>query len=169
MNCKTIQELLITDYIDNELDSNSKKEIEKHLESCVKCREFYQNVYKVSVEPFRNSKDAVIPEELWQSVKASIQREEKETILEKFRKKLIGILVFPRIAVAASIVLFVVVSVSYFYISRDSEVGIYVAEQKQEVTYSDVQDEFYQSFDVAENDSMLYEDNFETIIEETFL
>ena len=47
MNCKKAQELMLTDYLDDEISEKEKARIEEHLESCQKCREFSIDAKKV--------------------------------------------------------------------------------------------------------------------------
>ena len=49
-NCKKSQELMLTDYLDDQMTAKEKARIEEHLESCRKCREFSIAARKVGNE-----------------------------------------------------------------------------------------------------------------------
>lgn len=74
MNCREIQDIIITDYVDNELDGNTKREIDRHVQGCVSCREFMDAVLKTSVEPLRAATPAVPPAFLWQRIANGLER-----------------------------------------------------------------------------------------------
>ena len=76
MKCEQIQELLLTDYLDGQLDGNGLKSIEEHLSDCPGCREFLAAARKITVEPFSSSKKVFLsPEDVWQKIKQQIGRE----------------------------------------------------------------------------------------------
>ena len=52
MKCQDIQDQLLTGFLDNELSSDKKALIEKHLVECAPCREFLVAVKKVN-DPMR--------------------------------------------------------------------------------------------------------------------
>ena len=60
MNCKDFLEL-ISLYIDSEIDDIQKKEFEKHLNDCKKCRTEYENVLSV-VSMLKDLPDEELPE-----------------------------------------------------------------------------------------------------------
>jgi anti-sigma factor RsiW len=41
MNCQDIQDLLLTEFLDNEIGSDKKVQVDAHLAACPECREFY--------------------------------------------------------------------------------------------------------------------------------
>ena len=80
MNCKKIQELIITDYLDNEVSAAVREEVRAHLASCPGCREFEQAVRRSASEPFRKMKRQEPSAEIWQRIKAALeQKQEKES------------------------------------------------------------------------------------------
>ncbi len=79
MDCKKIQELIITDYLDNEASAAVREEVRAHLSSCAGCREFEQAVRRLTSEPFRKIKRQEPPVEIWQRIQDSLeQKQEKE-------------------------------------------------------------------------------------------
>jgi len=75
VDCKRIQELLMTDYIDGELKPPRKEDIEVHLKVCRECREFKLGVEKAAVKPFRDSGLINPPDYLWHRIKDSLAAE----------------------------------------------------------------------------------------------
>ena len=56
MNCKKIQEWILTDYLDGEMSQDQKDVLEKHISSCSECKRFLFAAKETVVEPFVNSK-----------------------------------------------------------------------------------------------------------------
>lgn len=71
--CKKIQELILTDYLDGEINEAS---IDKHIASCEECRKFIAVVKKTTVEPLKNSKKDVLSQEIvWSKIQKEISKE----------------------------------------------------------------------------------------------
>ncbi|MBM4128995.1 MAG: zf-HC2 domain-containing protein, partial [Nitrospira sp.] len=62
MNCEKIQELILTDYLDGEIDKRQEEFIKQHLATCIGCQEFLSIAQKTVVEPFLNA-GKVTPDE----------------------------------------------------------------------------------------------------------
>lgn len=77
MNCERIRDIIITDYIDHELDEKKQKEIEDHLSNCANCRAFEKALITAVVEPLRNSPAVNLPETLWSKIRNSLEQEEE--------------------------------------------------------------------------------------------
>jgi len=75
MNCKRVRELIITDYIDKELDEKTMKEVEAHIKICEGCGAFEKSLIQAAVEPFKGVRDINPPEYLWRRIKEGIERE----------------------------------------------------------------------------------------------
>jgi len=78
MKCGEIRDIIITEYIDNEIDAKVRGEMELHLSICAGCHEFKEALLSGIVEPLRNAEPAVAPEALWFKVRSAIERLEKE-------------------------------------------------------------------------------------------
>lgn len=76
MKCDQIQEVLLTDYLDQELNGTRLKEVEAHLAACSACREFL-NAVKASIEfPLQKSSRIELSKDvIWQNIKSQIQPE----------------------------------------------------------------------------------------------
>jgi len=103
MNCTDARHIIITDYIDNEVDAGARGEIELHLSSCPACRTFKEAVFSGISEPLRNALDFTPPQALWYKVRARIERLEEPVSIGTIISSL-----FPKwvnVAAIASIVL----------------------------------------------------------------
>ena len=76
MSCKTIQDLIITDYLDKETNAAVQKEIQAHLNTCAGCRAFEKSVRERVSQPLRSIGQVKPPEEVWQRIKQSIAEEQ---------------------------------------------------------------------------------------------
>jgi len=105
--CEDFKELILTDYIDGELDKDLAGSIEDHLLDCSECRAFFKEVKSNTASPFQQALYQPVPAELWDTIKQRI--EEKGHVvspLEYFIDKIKGLAAFPRIVpVFASLVL----------------------------------------------------------------
>jgi predicted anti-sigma-YlaC factor YlaD len=77
MKCKTVQELILTDYADDQLSEEKKKLVEQHLAICEHCREYELLTKKSVIEPFNFAKRVNPPESLWYTIKEQIEGEEE--------------------------------------------------------------------------------------------
>lgn len=72
--CKRIQELILTDYLDDEIN---KESVDKHIASCKACREFLALAKKVTIEPLKNSKKNHLSQDvIWSRIQNEIKSEE---------------------------------------------------------------------------------------------
>ena len=76
MKCKKIQELILTDYLDDELDENKKDYIEQHLVHCHQCKEFSIIARDAVIKPFANLERVCAPESNWTQVREAILAEQ---------------------------------------------------------------------------------------------
>ena len=77
MNCEKIQELILTDYLDDQMDKSQKKYLEEHLARCPHCLEFSETVKKAAFEPFVNADKPNPPESVWSNIEESILAEQQ--------------------------------------------------------------------------------------------
>ncbi|MBN2483926.1 MAG: zf-HC2 domain-containing protein [Candidatus Omnitrophica bacterium] len=136
MNCKKIKDIIITDYIDGQLTSRIRQQIDGHLDRCEECRAFAQKVKETVVLPFKPAAQPEDPPEfVWERIRSSVQKEESllQRIGRKAARYVCGILYLPRPALAAVlsvVVLFVVVSsVQIPALQRKTAVNSYLSEQ----------------------------------------
>ena len=119
--CKEFKDLILTDYIDGELDEKTKGQLEGHLRACSPCREFADEAKAQLVTPFAQASRAAVPEDLWRSIEESIVGEGEETLpVQSWIDRLIGSLALPRLApVLLSFILFISVG---FWMLRGHQV-----------------------------------------------
>jgi hypothetical protein len=72
MQCAKIKDIIITDYIDNELDAKTRADIDSHLEACSECRAFKEDVFNTAVKPFRRPTLEPVPAFIWGSIRNKI-------------------------------------------------------------------------------------------------
>ena len=84
MECKKIQELLLTDYIDGEAGDTLKNEVEEHVSSCHTCRQFKQDLLITAIEPFRKARETKAPDFVWNHIKEAL--EQSAIVLEEREK-----------------------------------------------------------------------------------
>lgn len=78
MNCKEIQDLILTDYIDQELDLQEKKQVDQHLESCASCQALLSSVTKQACEPFDSTEKVCAPQSVWNEIKQAIDVQDQQ-------------------------------------------------------------------------------------------
>jgi len=105
--CDHFKDLILTDYIDGELDKNVRESLEGHLLSCRDCQAFVQEVKNNAVSPFQKACRQPVPVEIWQTIREDIEQEyTKQNPLEDFIERLKGLVFVPRfIPVFASVIL----------------------------------------------------------------
>lgn len=135
MNCNKTQKLLLTDYIDGEINERLLKKVENHLLGCNRCRQFLQTLQKRAIEPFRKNQEVQVPEELWQRIKNTIKTVEKEQTA-KLRPYLLSGFRFPfRVprpvfsVIAAVLVIVVSVIIIRVSFNKKDSINIYLQEQ----------------------------------------
>ena len=108
--CDYFKDLILTDYIDGELDKNLAGELESHLLDCGDCRAFLKEVKTLPLPCSANVRLALrqpVPAELWDAIKQNIEHENQKTSpVADFVDQLKGLIVFPRLVpVFASLVI----------------------------------------------------------------
>ncbi len=82
MNCKKIQELILTNYLDQEMPQDKQKELESHIASCSECSEFLALAKETTIEPLANIKtDNLSQDIVWSKIQKEIQ-EEKQSLID---------------------------------------------------------------------------------------
>lgn len=75
MNCSKFRDIIITDYVDGELDEQGKQEIDRHLQSCAACRSFAAAVSKITVDSLRKAEMEEPPAFLWARIKSHLEQD----------------------------------------------------------------------------------------------
>lgn len=79
MECKKVQDRLLTDYLDKELGAGENSGIESHLSGCAHCREFLTAVQKSAVVPFKEAREMQPDSAVWQRIQERIEAERERS------------------------------------------------------------------------------------------
>jgi hypothetical protein len=80
MNCKEIQDIILTDYIDNELGSEELKAVELHLKQCPDCSSFKEDLFSSAVLPLRNVKPAILHPAAWIKIREALEQDKRDSM-----------------------------------------------------------------------------------------
>lgn len=141
MNCEEIREMLLTDYIDGELDADAALVVKRHLASCGSCRAFEASVREAAVEPFKEAPVVAPPAHIWKGIENAIGRETPA------RRPF----AFPRsVFVAATVAMLIVAAavVARIRYAEQRDLGLYVAEEMLSLS------------SLGENGASLYDDEW---------
>lgn len=88
MRCERVQELILTDYIDGELDENIRSQVREHILACPECHSLELAVSENAVYPFASSARVEPPAYILERVKERIASEEagRVGVLEDARR-----------------------------------------------------------------------------------
>jgi len=89
MDCKKARDLILGDYFDGYLNDYDKYKLEGHIDFCPSCQKLADGVRENAVMPFEKIHDQPVPVELWESIKAAI---EKKRCRHTFKDRLLGFL-----------------------------------------------------------------------------
>jgi hypothetical protein len=105
--CDHFKDLILTDYMDKELDKDLSESLESHLLDCSDCRAFFKDVKDAVALPFQQASHQPVPAELWSAVKEGIEHANQAgDPLADFIERLKGFIVFPKmVPVFASVIL----------------------------------------------------------------
>ena len=65
----------MTDFLDGELDSSRRHQIDDHLKTCPACLEVKQHILEASVHPFQGLTQIKPPKSVWEGIET--QQDEK--------------------------------------------------------------------------------------------
>lgn len=164
MKCDKIKELILTDYIDDQLDLKIKREVTQHIASCEGCKRYLESVKKYTIDTFSKDAPQTPPDEIWQNIEENIKTRQSKRRLIDIRELFYlrpslkrGVFAFATVAA----MLLMMVS---FYIGKQStrkNVNIYLSDQA---------DFLYSLGGNNGNGELLLNDSgFKTGIEEYFL
>lgn len=166
MKCKKVKDIILTDYLDEQLNEDQKKNIKEHLSSCGICRVYELAVRKRVIEPFNNVEKQNPPEAAWHKIKEQIKEEQRHGLTSPFAYLICRIksFVYARkpAFVAATIVtvLFVVVAIIRLPPENSEIVKVDPEKQLECINYL---------INVFSQGSMNGNSDFGTSIEEYFL
>ncbi len=152
MNCKKARGLILTDYLDDQMDEGRKELVRRHLDGCPRCKEFYEQAKKISAELFAKAERAEPSEFIWNKVReAIISRPQRQSWI------------LPRPAIAFATILTLVLifgAVTRLMINGQRISGLNGGEQIEYFDYS---------VQMPSDESATNETGFGTLVEKYFL
>jgi anti-sigma factor RsiW len=85
MECKKMEEVILTDYIDGRLEGAALKEAEEHLALCAGCRGLAQGLASVA-DLLRSARREEPPARIWEKIRAGIMIPERKPALTFFSR-----------------------------------------------------------------------------------
>lgn len=134
MQCKKVQDELMTRYLDKELEGGKSAEVEQHLTACPNCREFFETVRETAVLPFQIAGEMQPEISVWQGIQERIEagRSRSRSWFGRFTDVLVFFSSVPqpvfRTALVTALILVAVVATHWPFRSADPVYG-YLAEQ----------------------------------------
>lgn len=110
MSCKKFRELILTDYLDGELDNVQKESLHRHLAQCWLCKKFSIRAQQATDELFANTSRVNPPDFIWNRVKEAIlaKRHKKVNFVDHLFIKLKYLFHIPKPSlVVASVITFI--------------------------------------------------------------
>lgn len=163
MRCKRIQDLILTDFLDGEIEETERKKLLLHLTECVHCQEFLDIVKDSFEKPFRSVVKLEPEFLLWYKIRRLLEEEKMEkekyfhrSIFAKVRERLQVII--PALAITSILIGIVFTDIDYLRLSSNYKEN----HSKLEIINNGI------NFETLE-DTLLQSVNFETAIEEYFL
>ncbi len=120
MECKEIQDLILTDYQDGRFGEDENNIVEEHIATCSLCSEFANSVDKI-VTPFKAARPLEPPPELWNTIRTAIaeEKQKKDQPRPGILQWLIDCFIMPKPALALASVLSVLLITSIFFHNGD--------------------------------------------------
>jgi anti-sigma factor RsiW len=80
MECKKVQDRLLTEYADKELRPEENTEVDRHLAACLDCREFFGAVQRSAVIPFQGAGEMRPESAVWQRIQERVEEERARSL-----------------------------------------------------------------------------------------
>jgi anti-sigma factor RsiW len=135
MNCAQVKKILFSGYIDGEMPSEIRKEVEGHIEKCVSCRVLEKKIREFVVMPLSDAERFTPPERVWENIKNEVKRQSRFGGLNYFAEWVKEHFVFQRpvFAAATVAVLLAVLTLPAVYRSanntEEKKVSMYLEEE----------------------------------------
>ena len=125
MDCRSIKELIATDYLDGQLHESVSRQVRAHIDACPECRAYEDAVRRTSVEPFKNVPSVTPPDFIWARIKDALQTER--------RQQRLGIVLHPRPVYAAIAIALCVITATTMAVRWNSQMQMnsYLQEQAE--------------------------------------
>ena len=163
MNCNNIKELILTDYVDNELAPDKRTLLETHLMNCPACRNLASSIKETAGILADGKRVSLDRDKIWQKITAEIASEKSPSIIYEPRRQM-SLLekIFPvarPAVVGVGLVLLIVLTTFYFKPVNTAK----LQEQEEGIEYLAYTVDAIDTIDDVESDG------FGTSIEEYFL
>ena len=79
MDCKEMEEIILTDYIDGKIAGQALRSVEAHLASCIRCRGLASELASIRA-PFRKTERMEPPSEVWERIRAEVSRKPIDSV-----------------------------------------------------------------------------------------
>ncbi len=167
MKCEYVKELILTDYLDGQLEKGQKAQIEKHLTICKNCREYELITRAAVVEPFNNLEKQSPPEATWDKIREQIEEElplqEPTNSFADLIRKIKSFLYIPKPAfVVAPLVVLILVVITVMKLPPEDQKIVKVNPDSQVECINYL-------MAVFDQETVNGDDDFGTSIEELFL
>ena len=133
MKCHEWQDLILTDYLDDQMSKEQTAQLEEHLIACRECREFAVDARKAVIEPFEHAQKVEPSEQVWQNIKEVISEEQESegSVSLWDRLKEIVFIPKPAMAFATVIIALLAATVTFNHYNQQFQMAQYVAIQNQ--------------------------------------
>ncbi len=95
--CEQIKDLILTNYMDGQLDLKLRQGVEEHLLDCRDCRAFFKEIKNHTVLPFHQGNPQPVPAQLWSNIKESLAEDQQPALGQGLVEALKDLFVFPRL------------------------------------------------------------------------
>jgi len=133
MKCNDWQDLILTDYLDDQMSKEQTIQLEEHMSACQECREFVAHTRKAVIEPFEHVQKTEPSEQIWQNIKEAIseERESEDFVSLWDRFKEIVFIPKPAMAFVTVIIALLATTVTFNYYNQQFQMAKYIAIQDQ--------------------------------------
>ncbi len=146
MNCEEIKDIIVTDYMDKEVNEEIARSIESHISYCSGCHQFANTLKLKAIDPFKGLKVSIPADSVWINIRNNIKQEQKfqdEGLFTVFMHK-VGTIFNVKRPVFAVLMFMVVFAIGTLFIrtklnnENDSDIREYLNEHVEFLTELDL-------------------------------
>jgi len=115
MKCREWQNLILTDYLDDQMSKEQAVQLEEHVSDCAECREFIAHARKSVIEPFECVEKAEPSEQVWQNIKEAINEGQEAEDYVSLWDRIREIIFIPKPAMAFATIVVVFLAVTFTF------------------------------------------------------